>query len=140
MSLGGGAEKQHLWDSLMDPCSPEVQTGSGTAWVSCGDPLGARPGPLCPTERGREGQGGQAGCRAPGRCPWAGPTGPSAPRSFSLAGRCEDSQVFSVVAPLLKAAKPRFGRTRGISQGWANASGLRAEAWGDQVKRKPLYF
>lgn len=34
VSLGGGAEKQHLREELMAPCSPEFQTGSGMAWMS----------------------------------------------------------------------------------------------------------
>lgn len=99
---------------------------------------------LCPKEGGR---GGKAGCRPPRTCPWAGPAGPSAPHGFFLAGRCEDLQFFSVVAPLLKPAEPRFGlsleRNRASSLGagltlaaclWAVSCGL------GEIKSKEKYF
>lgn len=128
----------------MAPCSPELQTGSGTARASCGDPLRACASPRCPVEWGQGGQRGKAGCRAPGRCPWAGPTGPSAPRSFSLAAWCEDLHFFFCGHSIAETSKAQVwaqsGRIRGTSQGWANTSELRAEAWGRSGQKETAFF
>lgn len=135
--LGGGAEKQHLREELVAPCSPELQTGSGTAWTSCRGPT-PTPAPSLSAPRG-EAEEGKAGCRVLGRCPRAGPAGPSAPHSFLLAGWCKDLQLFRgrLIAETSRAQIwAQSGRKWGGSWGWACylLVGYELQLEGDQKK------
>lgn len=90
----------------MAPCSPELQTGSGTAWMSCGQPT-PMPAPsfFAP---GREAKGERLAADHQGHACGLVPQVPLLlVASFLQVGVRICS--FSVVAPLLKPAEPRFG-------------------------------
>lgn len=103
VSLGGRAEKQHLREELM---APELQTGSGTAWMSFRGPA-PTPAPSVSAPRREAEEGRLAAERqgdACGLAPWV-PLLLTASHLQVGARICS----FSVIAPLLKPAEPRFG-------------------------------
>jgi len=105
-SLGGGAEKQHLREELMAPCSPELQTGSGRAWMSCRGPAPTPARSLSAPRRVAE--GGRVAAESQGDA--RGPA-PRVPLLLVASHLQVGARIcgFSVVTPLLKPAEPGFG-------------------------------